>query len=60
MEFDFNSVIVIYELLQKKMETEFSGLLNIAERTSGLYFSYETNLTLSSAFFSTLVAFFHS
>jgi hypothetical protein len=33
---------------QKKMETEFSGLLNIAERTSGLYFSYETNLTLSA------------
>lgn len=28
------------------METEFSGLLNIAERTPGLYFSYETNLTL--------------
>ncbi|CAL2274216.1 unnamed protein product [Prunus armeniaca] len=33
---------------QKKMETEFSGLLNIAERTPGLYFSYETNLTLSA------------
>ncbi|XP_041022381.1 phosphoinositide phosphatase SAC6 [Juglans microcarpa x Juglans regia] len=33
---------------QKKMETEFSGLLNIAERTSGLYFSYDTNLTLSA------------
>ncbi|XP_050241554.1 phosphoinositide phosphatase SAC7-like [Quercus robur] len=33
---------------QKKMETEFSGLLNIAEKTSGLYFSYETNLTLSA------------
>lgn len=32
---------------QKRMETEFSGLLNVAERTSGLYFSYETNLTLS-------------
>lgn len=33
---------------QKKMETEFSGLLNIAERTSGLYFSYDVNLTLSA------------
>ncbi|XP_050379320.1 phosphoinositide phosphatase SAC6 [Argentina anserina] len=32
---------------QKKMETEFSALLNIAERTPGLYFSYEANLTLS-------------
>ncbi|XP_059623332.1 phosphoinositide phosphatase SAC6-like [Cornus florida] len=33
---------------QKKMETEFSGLLNIAERTPGLYFSYDVNLTLSA------------
>ncbi|XP_057965812.1 phosphoinositide phosphatase SAC6-like [Malania oleifera] len=33
---------------QKKMETEFSVLLNAAERTSGLYFSYDTNLTLSA------------
>ncbi|GAV83044.1 Syja_N domain-containing protein [Cephalotus follicularis] len=33
---------------QKKVETEFSGLLNVAEKTSGLYFSYETNLTLSA------------
>lgn len=40
-----NSIIVIPSW-QKKMETEFSGLLNIAERTPGLYFSYETNLTL--------------
>lgn len=32
---------------QKKMEAEFSALLNIAERTSGLFFSYNTNLTLS-------------
>ncbi|GMN28738.1 hypothetical protein TIFTF001_002158 [Ficus carica] len=32
---------------QKKMEAEFSALLNIAERTSGLFFSYDTNLTLS-------------
>lgn len=33
---------------QKKVETEFSGLLNVAERTSGLYFSYDSNLTLSA------------
>eukprot|EP00268_Persea_americana_P023543 TRINITY_DN2311_c1_g1_i2.p1 TRINITY_DN2311_c1_g1~~TRINITY_DN2311_c1_g1_i2.p1 ORF type:complete len:664 (-),score=114.77 TRINITY_DN2311_c1_g1_i2:241-2232(-) len=33
---------------QKKMETEFSVLLNAAERTSGLYFSYDVNLTLSA------------
>ncbi|KAJ4965675.1 hypothetical protein NE237_017524 [Protea cynaroides] len=33
---------------QKKMETEFSVLLNAAERTSGLYFSYDVNLTLGA------------
>ncbi|KAI5683971.1 hypothetical protein M9H77_05199 [Catharanthus roseus] len=33
---------------QKKMETEFSGLLNVAERIPGLYFSYDVNITLSS------------
>lgn len=33
---------------QKKMETEFSGLLNVAERTPGLYFSYDVNITLSA------------
>ncbi|KAL3525181.1 hypothetical protein ACH5RR_013553 [Cinchona calisaya] len=33
---------------QKKMETEFSGLLNVAEKTSGLYFSYDVNITLSA------------
>ncbi|XP_050226758.1 phosphoinositide phosphatase SAC7-like [Mercurialis annua] len=33
---------------QKKMETEFSRLLNVAEKTPGLYFSYDTNLTLSA------------
>ncbi|PKI37434.1 hypothetical protein CRG98_042175 [Punica granatum] len=33
---------------QKKVETEFSELLNVAEHTPGLYFSYDTNLTLSS------------
>ncbi|KAK4780940.1 hypothetical protein SAY87_017046 [Trapa incisa] len=32
---------------QKKMETEFSELLSVAENTPGLYFSYESNLTLS-------------
>ncbi|CAF2037903.1 unnamed protein product [Brassica napus] len=33
---------------QKKVETDFSRLLNVAERTNGLYFSYEINLTLSA------------
>lgn len=33
---------------QKKTEMEFSALLNVAEKTSGLFFSYETNLTLSA------------
>ncbi|PNT63698.1 hypothetical protein BRADI_4g20110v3 [Brachypodium distachyon] len=33
---------------QKKMEKEFSALLDAAERSIGLYFSYETNLTLTS------------
>ncbi|KAH6797033.1 Phosphoinositide phosphatase family protein [Perilla frutescens var. hirtella] len=33
---------------QKKMENEFSRLLNVAERTPGLYFSYDVNITLSA------------
>ncbi|PIA46780.1 hypothetical protein AQUCO_01500374v1 [Aquilegia coerulea] len=33
---------------QKKMESEFSMLLNAAERTSGLYFSYDVNLTVNA------------
>lgn len=33
---------------QKKMENEFSALLHAAEKTSGLYFSYDVNLTLCS------------
>ncbi|KAL1540696.1 Fimbrin, actin-bundling protein [Salvia divinorum] len=33
---------------QKKMESEFSRLLNVAERTPGLYFSYDVNMTLSA------------
>lgn len=33
---------------QKKMEAEFAGLLNVAEKTPGLYFSYDVNITLSS------------
>ncbi|KAL9247594.1 hypothetical protein vseg_021011 [Gypsophila vaccaria] len=32
---------------QKRMETEFSTLLNSAQGTSGLFFSYDVNLTLS-------------
>ncbi|KAL1536889.1 phosphoinositide phosphatase SAC6-like isoform X1 [Salvia divinorum] len=31
----------------KRMESEFSQLLHIAENTPGLYFSYDVNLTLS-------------
>ncbi|AQK71713.1 Phosphoinositide phosphatase SAC6 [Zea mays] len=33
---------------QKKMETKFSELLDSAERTIGLHFSYDINLTLSA------------
>ncbi|OAO90676.1 SACIB [Arabidopsis thaliana] len=34
---------------QKKMETDdYSRLLSVAERTTGLYFSYEINLTLTA------------
>ncbi|XP_020084555.1 phosphoinositide phosphatase SAC6-like isoform X2 [Ananas comosus] len=33
---------------QKKMESEFSTLLDAAHGTSGLYFSYDVNLTLCS------------
>ncbi|CAA3030495.1 phosphoinositide phosphatase SAC6-like [Olea europaea subsp. europaea] len=33
---------------QKKMETEFYRLLNVAEKTPGLYFSYNVNITLSA------------
>ncbi|KAF0896558.1 hypothetical protein E2562_024696, partial [Oryza meyeriana var. granulata] len=32
----------------KKMETEYSELLDAAEKTIGLYFSYDVNLTLTS------------
>ncbi|KHG12979.1 Phosphatidylinositide phosphatase SAC1-B [Gossypium arboreum] len=31
---------------QKKVESEFAGLLKVAEKTCGLFFSYDTNLTL--------------
>lgn len=33
---------------QKKMEAEFSALLNVAEKTPGLYCSYDVNITLSA------------
>ncbi|KAB2036455.1 hypothetical protein ERO13_D03G002500v2 [Gossypium hirsutum] len=33
---------------QKKVESEFAGLLKVAEKTCGLFFSYDTNLTLSA------------
>ncbi|GFQ07180.1 phosphoinositide phosphatase sac6 [Phtheirospermum japonicum] len=32
---------------QKKMENDLSKLLSVAERTPGLYFSYDVNITLS-------------
>lgn len=33
---------------QKKMESEFSAILKVAEKTPGLYFSYDVNITLSA------------
>ncbi|PWA63817.1 phosphoinositide phosphatase SAC6 [Artemisia annua] len=33
---------------QKRMESEFSYLLKVAEKTRGLYFSYDVNITLSA------------
>nr|XP_043633432.1 phosphoinositide phosphatase SAC6-like [Erigeron canadensis] len=32
---------------QKRMESEFTNLLKVAEKTPGLYFSYDVNITLS-------------
>ena len=43
---DFDSQRNVPFLGQKKMETEFSKLLSVAEKTTGLYFSYQVNLTL--------------
>ena len=37
---------LLYLLVQKRVETEFSALLNAAEGTCGLLFSYDANLTL--------------
>ncbi|GJR48110.1 phosphoinositide phosphatase SAC6-like protein [Tanacetum coccineum] len=33
---------------QKKMESQFSSMLKIAENNPGLYFSYDVNITLSA------------
>ncbi|XP_055805758.1 phosphoinositide phosphatase SAC6-like isoform X2 [Solanum dulcamara] len=33
---------------QKNMEAQFSALLNVVERTPGLYFSYDVNIILSA------------
>ncbi|ESW28226.1 hypothetical protein PHAVU_003G269400 [Phaseolus vulgaris] len=33
---------------QKKTEMDFSGILKVAEKTTGLFFSYDANLTLST------------
>ncbi|KAJ0646851.1 putative phosphatidylinositol-3,4-bisphosphate 4-phosphatase [Helianthus annuus] len=35
---------------EKKMESEFYSLLKVAEKTPGLYFSYDVNITLRFAF----------
>ncbi|ERM96129.1 hypothetical protein AMTR_s00001p00019800 [Amborella trichopoda] len=48
--FPCNHALKISTAEQKKMETEFAVLLNAAERTSGLYFSYDVNLTLKQKF----------
>ncbi|XP_076921799.1 phosphoinositide phosphatase SAC7-like [Bidens hawaiensis] len=33
---------------QRKMESEFASMLKVAEKTPGLYFSYDVNITLSA------------
>uniref|UniRef100_A0A0E0F518 SAC domain-containing protein n=1 Tax=Oryza meridionalis TaxID=40149 RepID=A0A0E0F518_9ORYZ len=43
-----NNSLNTFSAEQKKMESEFSELLDAAERTIGLYFSYDVNLTLTS------------
>jgi len=35
---------------QKKTEMDFSGILKVAEKTTGLFFSYDANLTLRWTF----------
>lgn len=40
------------------METEFSGLLGVAERTPGLYFSYDVNITLRWRNFDVILDFY--
>jgi hypothetical protein len=43
-----NNALTTTSAEQKKMESEFSELLDAAERTIGLHFSYDINLTLSA------------
>jgi hypothetical protein len=45
-----NNALTTTSAEQKKMESEFSELLDAAERTIGLHFSYDINLTLSLIF----------
>lgn len=40
----------IFYIWQKKMESEFYTLLKVAEKTPGLYFSYDVNITLRSIY----------
>jgi hypothetical protein len=41
------ALIIQVSYLQKNVDTEFSELLDAAERTIGLYFSYDSNLTVT-------------
>lgn len=43
----------LYFFVQKKTESEFSRLLHVAEKSPGLYFSYDVNITLRWILFST-------
>ena len=52
--------LLMNHLWQKKMETEFSGLLGVTERTPGLYFSYDINITLRWLFSCSLLFLFIS
>lgn len=42
------------------MESEFASILKVAEKTPGLYFSYDVNITLRSIFFSNVISYVKS
>ncbi|CAH9105917.1 unnamed protein product [Cuscuta europaea] len=44
----FNHSLKSSSMEQKRTKAEFSTLLSVAERTPGLYFSYDVNITLSA------------